>query len=152
MEVMYYDVRKNDDLEKKTGARGYDAPEDILREADVVSVHLPLNDATWHFLNKARLSLMKQTAVLVNTSRGAVIEEEALIRILQNREIFGAGLDVFEDEPVVPRTLRQLPNTVLTPHIASASIGTRNKMADMVATNILAVLHGSEPPNRVLKQ
>ena len=85
----------------------------------------------------------------MNTSRGAVIDEKALITALQERKIFGAGLDVFEHEPEVPKTLKNLPNVVLTPHTASASVGTREKMAKIVAENIIAVLHGGEAPNKV---
>lgn len=149
MEVAYYDIQKNTDLEEKTGAEYCESPEALLRKANVVSLHLPLNEHTHHFINAQKLAMMKQDAILVNTSRGAVIDESALIKALQERMLFGAGLDVFEDEPKVPSALRKLPNVILTPHTASASVGTRRKMAEMVAENVIAVLHGAQAPNMV---
>ena len=142
MQVVYYDVNRNDQFEKRTGGRLCESPEDLLRRSDVVSLHLPLTDATRHFLDERRLSMMRPDAILVNTSRGAVIDEEALASALRRDKIFGAGLDVFEHEPSVTKGLRSLSNVVLTPHIASASIATRNRMATMVAEDVVAVLHG----------
>ena len=107
MKIIYHDVRNNETLERSTHADYCGAPEDLLRRADVVSVHLPLNDATHHFLNGTRLAYMKQTAILVNTSRGAVIDEDALTALLREGKIFGAGLDVFEHEPETSRALRK---------------------------------------------
>ena len=149
MRVIYHDMRNNEELEKAVNAEYCRAPEDLLRTADVVSVHLPLNEATHHFLNGTRLAYMKKTAILVNTSRGPVIDETALTAMLRDGKIFGAGLDVFENEPKTTRALRSLPNVTLTPHIASASIATRNRMAEMAANNVIAVLHGGEPINPV---
>ena len=149
MKIIYHDMRKNEDLEEKTGAVFSQGPEDVLREADVVSVHLPLNEQTHHFLDMRRLSFMKDSAILVNTSRGSVIDEEALTNALKERNIFAAALDVFEEEPSVSRALRSLPNVILTPHIASASVETRNKMAKIAAENIVAVLHGEKPTHQV---
>ena len=149
MQVVYHDIQRNEVLEKQTGGVFAASPEELLRQVDVVSVHLPLTETTHHFLEARRLSLLKKTAILVNTSRGSVIDEEALIALLREGKIFGAGLDVFEYEPKVPRALRRLPNVILTPHIASSSVSTRTKMSEMVAENILMVLHGGDPPNRV---
>ena len=149
MSVCYYDVRDNRELETSLGAVRYDEPEEVLRRSDVLSVHLPLTETTHHFINEKRLSYLKPTALLVNTSRGAVIDEAALTRALARGELFGAGLDVYEHEPAVSRALRKLSNVVLTPHIASASVATRNKMAEMAAKNIISVLHGGEPINPV---
>ena len=149
MNIIYYDVRANSYLEEKTDAKQCAAPEDVLRQADVISLHLPLNDSTHHFLNEDRLSLLKKTAILVNTSRGAVIDEKVLTAKLLKGDFFGAALDVSEDEPNISRTLRRLPNVILTPHTASASIATRNRMAEIAANNVIAVLHGAEPPNPV---
>ena len=149
MRIIYYDLQKNDALEKKTDAAMYESPEEVLRNADVLSLHLPLNDATHHFLNEERLSLLRSNAIVVNTSRGPVIDEGALIAVLREKRIFGAGLDVFENEPTVPRALRALPNVILTPHTASASIRTRNKMAQIAAENVVAVLHGGQPLHAV---
>ena len=147
MQVMYHDVQENRVLEEKTGAVRSESPESLLRTADVVSVHLPLNEGTRHFIDIQKLSVMKPNAVLVNTSRGAVIDEGALIKVLEKRNIFGAGLDVFEHEPDISDALRKLPNVVLTPHTASASVETREKMAKIAAENVIAVLHGGRAPN-----
>lgn len=149
MACAYYDVTRNADLEKSTGAVLYGSPEELLRAADAVSVHVPLNDATYHLLDARRIGMMKPTAILVNTSRGPVIDEQALIIALSEGRLFGAGLDVFEREPEVPRALRKLPNVVLTPHTASASIFTRDRMAVMAAENVIAVLHGGSAPHPV---
>ena len=149
MEVVYYDMRQNAALEEKTKAILCDSPEEVMRRANIVSIHLPLNNATHHCIDGAKLAMMQPDGILVNTSRGAVIDEKALIDVLQKRKIFGAGLDVFENEPKVPATLRKLPNAVLTPHTASASIATRSKMAKMAAENVISVLHGGKAPNEV---
>ena len=149
MSVVYHDVQQNTALEERTEAIHCGSPEEVMRRASVVSVHLPLNDATHHCIDEQKLSMMQSDAILVNTSRGAVIDEQALIEVLEKRQIFGAGLDVFEYEPKVPAALRKLPNVVLTPHTASASIATRGKMAKMAAENVVAVLHGGQAPNAV---
>ena len=149
MNIVYHDVQKNSALEEKTGAEQCGSPEEVLRRSAVVSIHLPLNDMTHHYINAHTLSMMQSDAILVNTSRGAIIDEKALITALQKQKIFGAGLDVFENEPSVPTALRKLPNVVLTPHTASASIATRAKMAKMAAENVIAVLHGGKAPNEV---
>ena len=149
MEIVYHDMQENTLLEEKTNAEYCGSPEEVLRRSAVVSVHLPLTDATHHCIDADKLSLMQSDAILINTSRGPIIDEEALIAVLRQRKIFGAGLDVFENEPKVPAALRKLPNVVLTPHTASASIGTRGKMAKMAAENVIAVLHGGKAPNEV---
>lgn len=149
MQILYHDMKKSEVFEQKVNGHFCESPEDLLRDADVVSLHLPLNDATHHFLNERRLALMQNHAILVNTSRGAVIDEVALTKALKEHRIFGAGLDVFEHEPMVGKGLRSLANVVLTPHIASASIATRNNMATMVANDVVAVLHGGTPQNVV---
>lgn len=149
MRVLYYDMQANENLEKRVGATRCMNPEDALKGADVVSLHLPLTADTHHFMDFRRLSLMRDDAILVNTSRGAIVDEQALIRVLQERKLFGAALDVFENEPAVPRALRVLDNVILTPHTASASVGTRNKMAKMVAEDVIAVLHGGKPLHAV---
>ena len=149
MDIVYHDVQQNTVLEEKTGAVQCGSPEEVMRRASIVSVHLPLNNTTYHCIDEQKLSMMQSDAILVNTSRGAVIDEKALIKVLQERKIFGAGLDVFENEPKVPVALRKLPNVVLTPHTASASIATRGNMAKMAAENVVAVLHGGKAPNEV---
>lgn len=149
MNVIYYDVKRNDEIEKTTGASYRDTPEALLREADVVSIHVPLLDSTKHLINKERLAMMKPTAYIVNTSRGPVIEEAALVEALKNNVIKGAALDVFENEPALAPGLAELPNVVLTPHIASATEETRSKMSEMAAQAIIDALEGRRPQNIV---
>jgi len=121
--------------------------EQLLRESDFLSIHVPLSDATRHAVGEAELSVMKPTAILVNTARGPVVDEAALVKALQNRVIAGAGLDVFEREPQVHPGLLELPQAVLAPHIGSATVETRKKMTMMAAENALAALTGTRPPN-----
>ena len=123
--------------------------EHLFRRSDVVSLHLPLNAESRHYAGEGEFSLMKPTACLVNTARGPVVDEAALIRALREKRIFAAGLDVFEQEPSVPAELRALENAVILPHIGSASVEMRTRMAVMAAENILSVLAGREPVSRV---
>lgn len=148
MNVIYYDVKQNEEVEKM-GAVFRASLEDVIKEADVVSIHVPLLDSTKHLMNKERLSMMKKTAYLINTSRGPIIDEVALVDALKNGVIAGAGLDVFENEPKMAEGLAECENAVLTPHIASATTETRSKMAEMAAQAILDVLAGKEPQNLV---
>ena len=147
MSVLYYDVKRNEDFEKEYGAVFKEHPEEVLREADFVSVHVPLLDSTRHLINKERLSLMKKGAILVNTSRGPVIDEAALVNALKNKTIRAAALDVFENEPVLAPGLAELSNVVLTPHLASATEETRGAMSRLAAENIIAALEGMAPQN-----
>lgn len=117
-----------------------------LKVADFVSVHTPLTDETRHIINAQRLALMKPTAVIVSTARGPCIDEQALVDALKKKQIWGAGLDVFENEPEVHPGLKTLPNAVLTPHIGSASVHTRELMSQVVSANLRAVFEGREPP------
>jgi len=121
----------------------------LLRQADFVSLHVPLTTETRHCIGEAELRMMQPTAYLINTARGPVVDESALIRALQQGWIAGAGLDVFEHEPHVPQTLRELDNVVMVPHIGSASVATRDKMAVMAAQNLVAALRGERPPHLV---
>lgn len=123
--------------------------EDGLREADVVSLHTPLTPETMHLINRERLALMKPNAILINTSRGPVVDEAALAEALRERRIWGAGLDVFEREPEIHPDLVGLDNVVMAPHVGSAEIRYREMMTQMVAENAAAILEGREPPNRV---
>jgi glyoxylate reductase len=123
--------------------------EDGLTQADVVSVHTPLTEQTRHLINADNLKLLKPTAIIVNTSRGPVIDESALADALAAGKLWGAGLDVYENEPTVHPRLVGLKNVVLTPHIGSAEIAWREAMTTMVTTNIKALLAGQEPPNRI---
>lgn len=151
MEIKYYDVARSEALEKEVGCTFCETVEEVLENSDVVSLHAPLLPATHHLINAERLALMKPTAYLVNTSRGALIDEKALVKALKSNKIRGAALDVFENEPELAVGLKDLPNVILTPHIASASEETRNKMAEIVAENMIAFFEGEVPPNVVDK-
>ena len=148
MNILYYDVKRNEEFESKVDAK-YGELDQVLKESDVVSIHVPLLPATKHLLNKEKLSLMKRTAILINTSRGPVVDEKALIDALKSKQIWAAGLDVFENEPVLSPGLVNLPNVTITPHTASATIEARDAMSKMCAENIIAVLSGQTPPNPV---
>jgi len=149
MHVVYYDVARNAEFEKSHGAEFRANLEDVLKESDVISIHVPLMDSTHHLINKERLAIMKKTAYIVNTSRGPVIDEGALVEALKNGVIRGAGLDVFEFEPKLALGLKDLPNVVLTPHIASATDFARSEMSRIAAENVIAFLEGKIPPNAV---
>ena len=151
MKVVYYDVKRNVDFEGEFNAQ-YLSLNDLLKSADVVSVHVPLLPTTTHLIGKKKLSLMKKTAYLINTSRGPVIDEKALVQALKQKKIAGAGLDVYEFEPKLTTGLTKLQNVVLTPHIASATIEARSEMALDAAENILAVLRGKKPKMLVNKE
>jgi len=149
MNVIYYDVAENKQIEKDYGAVYMDKVDDVLKNADVVSIHVPLLDSTRHLINKEKLMLMKKKAVLINTSRGPVIDEKALVEVLKSGHLRGVGLDVFEFEPKLAEGLKDLPNVVLTPHIASATEEARDAMSEIAAKNIIAVLSGGEALNPV---
>ena len=147
MRILYHNTRRADpELEKQVQARYVDR-ETLLREADFLSVHVPLTPETSGFLSTREFSLMKPTAFLVNTARGEVIDEEALVAALKNGKIAGAGLDVFEHEPAIPPALFSLNNVILLPHIGSGSVETRTKMGLMAAENLIAAFEGKIPPN-----
>lgn len=147
--VIYYDVKRDEQFEKEFNAEFREMVDDVLKEADFVSIHVPLLPTTRHLINKERLAMMKPTAYLINTSRGPVIDEHALVEALKNKIIKGAALDVFENEPALAPGLAELENVILTPHIASATEETRSKMSEMAATNIIEALEGRVPPNLV---
>ncbi|MDP3958467.1 MAG: D-glycerate dehydrogenase [bacterium] len=149
MKVVYHDVKENPTLGAEYGARYAATPEEVLKEADFVSIHVPLLPATTHLINAERLKTMKKTAYLVNTSRGPVIDEAALVAALREGWIAGAALDVFEHEPDLAPGLKELPNVILTPHIASATLETRMEMANLAAKNIIEFLEGREAPNKI---
>lgn len=149
MNVIYHDVKRSEAFEADCGAKYYPAIEDMLECADIVTIHVPLLDSTRHLMNAERLHKMKSSAYLVNTSRGPVVDEAALVEALRSGTIAGAALDVFENEPELTPGLTELPNVVLTPHIASASLPTREMMARMAAENLIAYFEGRTPPNVV---
>jgi glyoxylate reductase len=123
--------------------------DDLLASSDFVSLHVPLTTKTRHLIDATRLTQMKHGAILVNTSRGAVVDTAALIDALRSGRLGAAGLDVYEDEPHVPRELRELPNTVLLPHLGSATSATRDAMARLCVENVIAVIDGRRPPTPV---
>lgn len=142
MRVLYHDERRNDQAERDLGVT-YAPMDRLLAESDIVSLHVPLMTSTRHLIDAAALRTMKRTAVLINTSRGPVVDERALAEALRDGVISGAGLDVFEREPEVEPLLLELENVVLLPHVASASAPTRTRMAVRAAQNILAFMDGT---------
>ena len=149
MRVMYYDPFRREDLEQSLQIE-YRPFTDVLRQADFISVHVPLSEQTRHLIGRDQFSMMKPTAVFVNTSRGPVVDQQALAEALAARRIFAAGIDVFEREPVpTDDPLLAMGNAIVAPHIASASIPTRIRMATLAAENLVAVLQGKRPPNPV---
>ena len=150
---IYYHSRHRVDpgVERETGAEFIDK-ETLLRESDFVSLHVPYTAETRHVIGKAELALMKPSAFFINTARGKVLDEQALVEALESGKLAGAGLDVFEHEPHVHPSLLKLPNVVLTPHIGSGTAATRLKMANLAAENLLAALQGRRPPNVVNPQ
>lgn len=121
----------------------------LLQKADIVTIHAPLTPETRHLIGERELNLMKQTAVLINTARGPIIDEKALVKALQDKVIFAAGMDVFENEPALEIGLTDLSNVVLLPHIGSASIETRASMALLAVDNAIAIIQDKEPPARI---
>ena len=148
MDLAYHDQYRNEEAERELEAR-YLELDELLRTSDFVSIHTPLTAETTHLIGAEELEKMKPEAVLVNTSRGPVVDESALADALARRRIFAAGLDVYEEEPEVHPKLLELENVVLAPHIGSASIETRDRMAALAAENLAAVLRGEEPKTPV---
>ena len=144
MKILYFSHNKNLFLEERTNAKKVSL-NFILKNSDVISVHLPLNSETYHLLNKNRLSLLKKNAIVINTARGEIIDEKSLIRLLKLKKIKAAGLDVFEGEPNINRDLLNLQNVVVMPHIGSATVEARNGMAEIAAKNVVRVLTGKSP-------
>lgn len=150
MNVIYYDLHKHPDFDKKYKAKKVSL-QALLKQSDVVSLHTPLLPSTRHLISTTELRLMKSSALLINTSRGPVVDESALLTALEKKQIAGAALDVFECEPKIGCTaknstrFKKLENCILTPHIASATVETREAMADIAARNVLAVLSNKKP-------
>jgi glyoxylate reductase len=151
MKVLYFSNHKNKKLEEDLNANKVELSK-LLKESDFVSIHVPLSDETFHLIGEKELKMMKENAVLLNTSRGPVIDENALVKALKNKWIFGAGLDVYESEPEINEELLELDNVILQPHSASATFESRSKMAIMAAENMIAGLKGEVPPNCVNPQ
>jgi len=148
MKVAYYDVVRNEQFEGEFGAQ-FMSVDDVLKNSDYISIHVPLLPETKHLINAEKLKMMKPSAYLVNTSRGPIIDEQALVEALKNRTIKGAALDVFENEPALAPGLAEIDNIIITPHIASATEETRSKMSEMAADNIIDALEGKIPQNIV---
>jgi len=142
MRVIYYDIYRNEVAEKELGVE-YRPLEELLRESDFVTIHVPLTKETHHMIGEKELKMMKPTAILINTARGPVIDTNALVKALKEGWIAGAALDVFEQEPLpLDHPLLELDNVILTPHIASNTIDCRIRLAVTAAEEILRVLHG----------
>jgi glyoxylate reductase len=152
MRVLYWTPRRKPDSEEREAGLIYVPFEELLRESDFVSIHSPLNKDTLHQIGARELGLMKKTAFIINTARGPIIDEAALVRALTKKQIAGAGLDVFEHEPKIDKTLRKMANVVLAPHLGSATPEVREEMANIVVDNILAFLAGHKLPNCVNPQ
>jgi len=148
MKVVYNDVKPNKDFEKQLGAK-FLKLDALLKQADFVSIHVPLLPATRHLITEKQLKMMKKTAYLINTSRGPIVDEKALVKALKSKQIAGAGLDVFEFEPKLTHGLSKLDNVTLTPHIASGSIRTRSEMSRIAAQNIIDALSGKKPKSLI---
>ncbi len=148
MRILYSDTKPSPEFEKTFDAEYRELP-DLLRESDFVSIHVPLTEQTKHLISAKELSMMKPHAVLINTARGPVIDEAALVEALREKRIGGAGLDVYEEEPKLCPGLVELDNAILLPHIGSATIETRTKMAQIAATNLVEFFKGNRPPNLV---
>lgn len=148
MNIIYTDIEISPEFEEVTNGK-YVEQKTLLSEADFISIHVPLIPSTYHLIGPNEFKLMKNTAILINASRGALIDEKALIVALHNKEIAGAGLDVFEQEPLVESDLINLDNVVLTPHVGTSTLDTRIIMGEGCARNIFAVFDGKLPPNCV---
>jgi glyoxylate reductase len=152
MRVLYWTPRRKPKDEEREAGLTYVPFEQLLRESDFVSVHSPLKADTRHQIGAREYKLMKRNAFIINTARGAIVDETALVRALSNKQIAGAGLDVFEHEPKIAAALKKMSNVVLTPHLGSAVPEVREEMAGIVVDNILAFLGGHKLPNCVNPQ
>ncbi len=142
--ILYYSNNKNKYLEEQLDAKKLSLNQ-ILKKSDIISLHLPLNSKTKNLLNEEKLKLLKSSAILVNTARGEVLDEEFLIKMLKRKEIFAAGFDVYQNEPKLNSEFYKLKNAVLLPHTGSATLEARNKMSLLAAKNVAAVLSGKPP-------
>jgi lactate dehydrogenase-like 2-hydroxyacid dehydrogenase len=144
MKIIYSDVQRHQRAEKELGSTYVDK-ETLLKQSDFVTLHVPLMPETRHYISEKELKLMKKTAVLINACRGPVVDEKALLKALQAKQIWGAGLDVFENEPEVVPGLTELDNVIVVPHIASATFQTRIAMGQIAVNNVIKVLSGQPP-------
>ncbi|MHB1686598.1 MAG: 2-hydroxyacid dehydrogenase [Ignavibacteriaceae bacterium] len=142
--ILYFSNSRNKYLESKTGAKKVSL-EFLLKHSDFISIHLPLTPKTFHLIDRDKLNLLKKTAIVINTARGDIVDEKSLIDILKENKLFSAGFDVYENEPQINPELYKLKNVVLLPHLGSATIEARNKMAELAAKNVIAILLGKKP-------
>ena len=147
MRIVYTKRRRLDEAHEAELGVEYRSLDDLLKESDFVSINAALSPETVHLIGARELSLMRPSAFLVNTARGPIVDEKALVRALEEKQIAGAALDVYEREPIVEPGLIKLPNVALTPHLGSAGLDTRERMAAVVVENIIAVIEGRRPPN-----
>jgi glyoxylate reductase len=146
--IIYYSKSINRIAEKSINAKRVSLNE-LMKKSDIISLHIPLNEKTKNLINKEKLELMKKEAILINTARGEVLDENHLIQMLKVNRIFAAGFDVYHNEPKINQELLKLNNVVLLPHIGSATIEARNRMSILVAKNVIAVLSGKKPLTQV---
>jgi glyoxylate reductase len=151
MKILYWGPRRKLDAERELGLE-HVTLDRLLTESDFVSLHPPLNAETRHMISDKQFALMKPSAFIINTARGAIVDEKALMRALKKKLIAGAGLDVFEHEPKLPSALKAMKNVVLTPHLGSAVMEVRDQMANFVVDNLQAIVNGGTPPNCVNPQ
>jgi len=151
MKMLYWGPRRKLEAERDLGLE-HVTLDRLLAESDFVSLHPPLNAETLHMISDKQFALMKPTAFIINTARGAIVDEKALMRALKKKMIAGAGLDVFEHEPKLPPALKAMKNVVLTPHLGSAVMEVRDQMANFVVDNLQAIVSGGTPPNCVNPQ
>lgn len=151
MKVVYYSRRQNEVLEKEVSAKRVELDE-LLKVSDIISLHLPLTPETYHLIGEREFNMMKPNAIFINTARGKIVDEKALIKALKEKRIYGAGLDVFEFEPQVSEELFELDNVVMLPHIGSATVEARTRMAELVIENLKAFFSGRVPPAVVNKE
>ncbi len=149
MKIIYFDRNKREEFQNDTGTKKVSLNK-LFSTAEVVSLHLPLNEKTHHIINKSNLTLLKKNAIIVNTARGEILNENDLIDLLKQKKIFSAGFDVYENEPNFNKKLLKLDNVVLLPHIGSATIEARNAMAELAAKNVISVLKKNKPITPVL--
>lgn len=145
MNILYYSRSRNEYIEKMLDGKKVSLQK-LLSSSDYISIHTPLTPDTYHLIGKEEIKLMKPNAVFVNTARGEVVDEKELISALKKGTIFSAGFDVYEGEPVINKELFKLKNTVLLPHIGSATIETREKIAEIAVRNVIMALKGKKPP------
>jgi glyoxylate reductase len=151
MNILYSDRTQKEDFEKETGAKQVDL-ETLCKESDFISLNLSYSPETHHMINEKMISVMKKDAIIVNTARGKIIDEKALVKALKENRIFGAGLDVFEDEPEMKEGLSELDNVIVLPHIGSATHEARTKMSEIAAQNIIDALEEKTPEYLVNKE